>query len=127
MMVFGAGASTYGAKCERFAFSRFSEVTLTTVPAGTLTGAAAAGRIPVAVRSSSLSPIRIRCWGACQSVGRSSCHLCATSEKCQGALPFGRGAPHFGMLPRRHEGSRRANAAGDEGRVMPRCGQIGAC
>jgi hypothetical protein len=45
MMVFGVGASTYAAKCERFAFSRLTEVTITTVPAGTRTGAAdVAGR-----------------------------------------------------------------------------------
>jgi hypothetical protein len=48
MMVFGVGASTYPAECEKLAASRLTEVTDTTVPAGTTTGAAdAAGRIPV--------------------------------------------------------------------------------
>jgi hypothetical protein len=40
MIVFGAGASTCGAKCGQFAFRRFTEVAITTVPAGTLTDAA---------------------------------------------------------------------------------------
>ena len=40
MIVFGAGASTYAAKFKVFAFSRLTEVTVTTVPAGTPTGAA---------------------------------------------------------------------------------------
>ena len=40
MIVFGVGASTCGAKCEDFAFRRNTEVTDTTVPAGTRTGAA---------------------------------------------------------------------------------------
>jgi len=35
MSVFGAGASTYAAECEEFATSRLTEVTVTTVPAGT--------------------------------------------------------------------------------------------
>jgi len=34
MIVFGAGASTYAAKSEDIAFSRLTEVTITTVPAG---------------------------------------------------------------------------------------------
>jgi hypothetical protein len=38
MIVFGVGASTCGAKC--VAFSQSTEVTDTTVPAGTRTGAA---------------------------------------------------------------------------------------
>jgi hypothetical protein len=41
MMVFGASASAYGAKCERLACSRFSEAPLTTVPTGTRARAAA--------------------------------------------------------------------------------------
>jgi hypothetical protein len=46
MIVFGVGASTYGAKCGEPAFSRFTEVAITTVPAGTSTGPAEpAGRI----------------------------------------------------------------------------------
>ncbi len=40
MMVFGVGASTCGTKCEGLAFRRNTEVTDTTVPAGTRTGAA---------------------------------------------------------------------------------------
>ena len=48
MIVFGVGAATYGSKCKQVAFSRFNEVTITAVPAGTRTGAAdAAGRILV--------------------------------------------------------------------------------
>jgi hypothetical protein len=48
MMVFGAGASTYAAKCGEPAFSRLTEVAITTVPAGTSTGPAGpAGRIRV--------------------------------------------------------------------------------
>ena len=50
MIVFGAGASSCAAKCKKFAFSRLIEVTITTVPAGTSTGAAdRAGRICCAV------------------------------------------------------------------------------
>ena len=46
MIVFGAGASSCAAKCKKFAFSRNIEVTITSVPAGTTTGAAGhAGRI----------------------------------------------------------------------------------
>ena len=40
MIVFGAGASSCAAKCKKFVFSRNIEVTITTVPAGTTTGAA---------------------------------------------------------------------------------------
>jgi hypothetical protein len=48
MIVFGAGASTCPSKCKQVAFSLFTEVTNTTVPEGTPTGAAdAAGRIRV--------------------------------------------------------------------------------
>jgi len=48
MIVFGVGASSFRTKCEKLAFSRLTEVTDTTVPAGTTTGAAdAAGRIRV--------------------------------------------------------------------------------
>jgi hypothetical protein len=46
MIVFRVGASTCGPKCDSVAFSRINEVTDTTIPAGTSTGAAdAAGRI----------------------------------------------------------------------------------
>jgi len=46
MIVFGAGASTRGAKFEELVFSRNTEVIDTTVPAGTTTDAAQpAGRI----------------------------------------------------------------------------------
>ena len=46
MIVFGAGASTCWSKSEVLVFSRLTEVTDTTVPAGTQTGAAdLAGRI----------------------------------------------------------------------------------
>ena len=71
MIVFGVGASTCGAKCEEIAFRRLTEVTVTTVPAGTPSGAA----IPqagtrLAVRPPlSLLPIRTRChrsrWRSC--------------------------------------------------------------
>lgn len=40
MMVFGVGASTYAAKFEDIAFSRLTEVAITTVLAGTPTGPA---------------------------------------------------------------------------------------
>ena len=61
MIVFGVGASTYAAKFEGFAFSRLTEVTITTVPAGTPTGAAqSAGRILIAFTLSS-TPIRTQC------------------------------------------------------------------
>jgi hypothetical protein len=47
MIVSGVGASTYAAKLEDIAFSRLTEVTITTVPARTPTGAAqSAGRMP---------------------------------------------------------------------------------
>lgn len=40
MIVFGAGASSCAAKFRSSVFSRNIEVTITTVPAGTVTGAA---------------------------------------------------------------------------------------
>jgi hypothetical protein len=40
MIVFGAGASSCAAKYKNLVFSRNIEVTITTVPAGTTTGAA---------------------------------------------------------------------------------------
>ena len=40
MIVCGVGASTYRAKYEEFVFRRLTEVTDTTVPAGTRTGSA---------------------------------------------------------------------------------------
>ena len=61
MIVFGVGASTCATECEKLAFSRLTEVTDTTVPAGATTGAAdAAGRI------------RVFCQAACFSVPHSN-------------------------------------------------------
>lgn len=61
MIVFGVGASTYATECDKLAFSRLTEVTDTTVPAGATTGAAdAAGRIPCIRPPASRSPTRIR-------------------------------------------------------------------
>jgi hypothetical protein len=63
MIVFGAGASTCATKSEEIASSRLTEVTVTTVPAGTPTDAAnpQAGSWLALRPPWSLLPIRIRC------------------------------------------------------------------
>jgi hypothetical protein len=61
MSVFGVGASSCGAKFEELAFSRMTEVAVTSVPAGTSTGAAEPQAGSCLVRLPSAHPTRKKC------------------------------------------------------------------